>query len=35
MDDLLNEDVAVLAMGMYLSMSKENMLSYWNRIYNK
>ena len=31
-DDLLNEDVAVLAMGVYLSMSKENMLAYWSRI---
>ncbi|NEG55911.1 TetR/AcrR family transcriptional regulator [Bifidobacterium platyrrhinorum] len=35
MDDLLNDDIAVLAMGIYLSMSKENMLAYWNRIYNK
>lgn len=35
MNDLLNEDVAVLAMGVYMSMSKENMLSYWNRIFNK
>ncbi|MBW3080249.1 TetR/AcrR family transcriptional regulator [Bifidobacterium saguinibicoloris] len=35
MDDLLNEDIAVLAMGMYMSMSKENMLAYWNRIFNK
>lgn len=35
MDDLLNEDVAVLAMGIYMSMSKENMLAYWNRIFNK
>ena len=32
-DDLLNEDVAVLAMGVYLSMSKENMLAYWSRIF--
>ncbi|KAB5607176.1 TetR/AcrR family transcriptional regulator [Bifidobacterium jacchi] len=33
-DDLLNEDVAVLAMGIYLSMSKENMLDYWRRVFN-
>ena len=33
--DLLNEDIAVLALGIYLSMSKENMLDYWNRIFNK
>lgn len=35
MDDLLNDDVAMLAMGIYMSMSKENMLAYWNRIFNK
>lgn len=33
--DLLNEDIAVLALGIYLSMSKKNMLDYWNRIFNK
>lgn len=32
-EDLLNEDVAVLAMSVYLSMSKENMLEYWKRIF--
>ena len=32
-DDLLNEDVAVLAMSVYLSMSKENMVEYWKRIF--
>ncbi|PLS25035.1 TetR/AcrR family transcriptional regulator [Bifidobacterium imperatoris] len=31
--DLLKEDVAVLAMGIYLAMSRENMLTYWNRIF--
>ncbi|MBT1173477.1 TetR/AcrR family transcriptional regulator [Bifidobacterium sp. MA2] len=35
MQDLLNEDVAVLAMGIYTSMSKESMLAYWNRIFNQ
>ncbi|NMM99086.1 TetR/AcrR family transcriptional regulator [Bifidobacterium olomucense] len=33
LDDLLKEDVAVLAMGIYLAMSREDMLSYWNRIF--
>lgn len=33
-DDLLSEDLAVLAMGIYLSMSKENMVAYWHRIFN-
>ena len=32
-DDLLNEDIAVLAMGMYLSMSKTDMLTYWNHVF--
>lgn len=32
-EDLLDEDIAVLAMGMYLSMSKEDMRAYWNRIF--
>ena len=32
-DTVFNEDVAVLAMGVYLSMSKENMLAYWSRIF--
>ncbi|MBT1169836.1 MULTISPECIES: TetR/AcrR family transcriptional regulator [Bifidobacterium] len=31
--DLLKEDVAVLAMGIYLAMSREDMLAYWNRIF--
>ncbi|MBT1173992.1 TetR/AcrR family transcriptional regulator [Bifidobacterium sp. LC6] len=31
--DLLKEDVAVLAMGIYLAMSREDMLTYWNRIF--
>ena len=30
--DLLKEDVAVLAMGIYLAMSQKDMLNYWNRI---
>lgn len=33
LDDLLKEDVAVLAMGMYLSMSKTDMRGYWHRIF--
>ena len=33
--DLFNEDVAVLAMGIYLSMSKEDMLAYWKRVFNQ
>lgn len=35
MKELINEDLAVLAMGMYMSMSKEDMLDSWNRIFNK
>jgi AcrR family transcriptional regulator len=31
--DLMKEDVAVLAMGVYLAMSREDMLDYWNRIF--
>lgn len=31
--DLLKEDVAVLAMGIYLAMSREDMLTYWRRIF--
>ena len=31
--DLLKEDVAVLAMGIYLAMSQKDMLNYWNRIF--
>ena len=31
--DLLKEDVAVLAMGTYLAMSREDMLAHWNRIF--
>lgn len=34
MKQLMNEDLAVLAMGMYMSMSKEDMLNSWNRIFN-
>ena len=33
MEDLLKEDVAVLAMGLYLSMSKTDMRGYWHRIF--
>ncbi|OZG65975.1 TetR/AcrR family transcriptional regulator [Bifidobacterium eulemuris] len=33
-EDLLNEDIAVLAMGMYLSMSKADMLDYWNQVFS-
>lgn len=33
--DLLNQDVAVLAMGIYLAISKEDMLTYWHRIFNE
>jgi AcrR family transcriptional regulator len=33
-DDLLNQDVAVLAMGLYLSMSKSDMKSSWERIFH-
>ncbi|MBT1160353.1 MULTISPECIES: TetR/AcrR family transcriptional regulator [Bifidobacterium] len=31
--DLLNEDVAVLAMSMCLSLSRADLLSYWHRIF--
>lgn len=33
-DDLLSEDVAVLAMGTYLSMNREDLLAYWNRVFS-
>lgn len=33
-EDLLNEDIAVLSMGMYLSMSKADMLAYWNQVFS-
>ncbi|MDU3736788.1 TetR/AcrR family transcriptional regulator [Bifidobacterium scardovii] len=33
LEDLLKEDVAVLAMGLYLSMSKTDMRGYWHRIF--
>lgn len=33
LDDLLNEDVAVLAMSMCLSLSRNDLLSYWHRIF--
>ncbi|NEG69797.1 TetR/AcrR family transcriptional regulator [Bifidobacterium choloepi] len=32
-EDLMSEDIAVLAMGIYLSMSKESMMAYWRRIF--
>lgn len=33
LDDVVSEDIAVLATGMYLSMSKENAAAYWHRIF--
>ncbi|KAB8288695.1 AcrR family transcriptional regulator [Bifidobacterium ramosum] len=33
LDDLLNEDVAVLAMSMCLSLSRKDLLGYWHRIF--
>lgn len=32
--DLLNDDAAALAMSMYLSLSKTDMLGYWRRVFN-
>lgn len=32
-EDMLNPDIAMLAMGIYLSMSKENMISYWHNYF--
>ncbi|HAK71910.1 TetR/AcrR family transcriptional regulator [Bifidobacterium sp. UBA6881] len=34
-DTVFNEDVAVLAAGMFMSMSKTDMLDYWRRIFNE
>lgn len=33
-DTVFNEDVAVLAAGMFMSMSKADMLEYWRRIFS-
>ncbi|NEG90296.1 TetR/AcrR family transcriptional regulator [Bifidobacterium aerophilum] len=33
LDDLLNEDMAVLAMSMCLSLSRKDLLGYWHRIF--
>ena len=33
-EDLLNDDTAALAMSMYLSLSKTDMLGYWKRVFN-
>lgn len=32
-DNLMDDDLAILAMGLYLAMSKEDMTSYWRRTY--
>ena len=34
MDDVFNEDLAVLATGMFMSMSKTDMLGYWKRVFS-
>ena len=34
MDTVFNEDLAVLATGMFMSMSKTDMLGYWKRIFS-
>lgn len=34
MDAVFNEDVAVLATGIFMSMSKTDMLGYWKRIFS-
>lgn len=34
-DTVFNEDVAVLAAGMFMSMSKADMLEYWRRIFSE
>lgn len=34
-DTVFNEDVAVLASGMFMSMSKADMLEYWRRIFSE
>lgn len=34
MDAVFNEDLAVLATGMFMSMSKTDMLGYWKRIFS-
>ncbi|MCH9276894.1 TetR/AcrR family transcriptional regulator [Bifidobacterium amazonense] len=33
LDDLLDEDVAVLAMSLYLSLSRTDLIGYWHRIF--
>ena len=33
-DTVFNEDLAVLAAGMFMSMSRSNMLDYWRRIFS-
>ena len=35
LDTVFNEDVAVLAAGMFMSMSKADMLEYWLRIFSE
>ena len=35
LDTVFNEDVAVLAAGMFMSMSKADMLEYWRRIFSE
>lgn len=35
LNDLLNEDVAVLAMSMCLSLSHNDLIGYWHRIFRK
>ncbi len=34
LDAVFNEDIAVLSAGMFMSMSKANMLDYWRRIFS-
>ena len=34
-DTVFNEDVAVLAAGMFMSMSKADMLEYWRRVFSE
>lgn len=33
-DDIMDEDIAVLAMGITMSMSRDNMSAYWHRIFD-
>ena len=35
LDTVFNEDVAVLAAGMFMSMSIADMLEYWSRIFSE